>query len=134
MKTDDLVQYQDKLTAFIISKGGKAKSRVVCPVAMGCKAGDLVFTSRCSGVSNGMTGWVQLEKEIPLDHKEITSRQNVQIVETKENMPLADQYHVWNELRKEAMTWAMLQGQDPNRVPFLGDPTLLQYAAIKGLV
>lgn len=134
MKTDDLVQYDGKLTAFIISKGGKAKSRVVCPIAMGCKPGDLVFTSRCSGVSNGMTGWVKLEKEIPLDHKEITSRMNVQIVETKENMSLEEQYRVWDDLRKEAKTWALVQGQDPNSVPFLGDPNLLQYAAIKGLI
>lgn len=133
MKTEALKQYEGKLTAFRV-KQGRTKSRVVCPTEMGCKEGDIVYTEKCTGIGNGVVGWVKLGEEIPLDSDEVTSRQNIQIILNRENMSQADQFHVWDNLMAEARTWALINGKDPNNVPFLGPYHLRQYASLTGII
>lgn len=133
MKTQALKQYEGRLTAFQV-KQGRTKSRVVCPTEMGCKEGDVVYTEKCHGIANGVVGWVILGKEIPLDSVEVLSRQNIQIVQNRENMSQADQFRVWDNLMAEARTWALINGQDPGSVPFLGPYHLRQYASLTGII
>jgi hypothetical protein len=132
LKTELLKQYEGKLTAFQV-KQGRINSRVVCPTEMQCKEGDIVYTEKCTGIGNGVVGWVILGKELSLDDVEITSRQNIQIVLNRENMSQADQYYVWHNLQAEARTWALINGQDVESVPFLGPYHLCQYAALTGI-
>ena len=126
-------QYEGKLTAFKV-KQGKIKSRIICPTEMNCKEGDIVYTEKCTGIGNGVVGWVVIEEEIPLDSTEIMSRQNIQIVLNRENMSQADQFRVWDNLMAEAKTWALINGKDPNHVPFLGPYHLRQYASLTGII
>lgn len=133
MKTETLKQYEGKLTAFQV-KQNSTKSRIVCPTDMGCKEGDIVYTEKCPGIANGVVGWVILGKEIPLDCSEVISRQNIQIVLNRENMSQTEQFNVWDGLMAEAKTWALINGQDPNDVPFLGPQHLRQYASLTGII
>lgn len=133
MKTEALKQYEGKLSAFQVSQG-KTKSRVVCPTEMDCKEGDVVYTEKCEGIANGVVGWVKLGKEIPLDSAEVMKSQNIQIILNRENMSQADQFRVWDNLMAEAKTWAVINGEDPFSVPFLGPYHLRQYARLTGII
>ena len=133
MKTKALKQYEGKLTAFRV-KQGKIKSRIVCPTEMGCKEGDVVYTEKCTGIGNGVVGWVILGEEIPLGSPEVMSRQNIQIVLNRENMTQADQFRVRDNLMAEAKTWALINGAEPPSVQFLGPHRLRQYARLTGII